>query len=609
MLWHCTLRLALLDYRLIAINVLIYDLIASEIVNVNAHIVMATTGMTEFDKSAAMQTTDATTTTKVAGEGSEEQQRDASKFSISRRSTAGMSNDDDPAELAHFAHKPMRGSGEAGGNNNLSTRNIRFALMANENSNNYASDQQIAAARPFDMIGVMMTMTMTMTMTDNCSRFTNIHINVMPTINESVDNFRNDKRQIASAAVVGQNNMKAVTGVLVTTARTAAAATTMAAKEPATTKAAKVKAVARQSAIKAKVITAIKSAATQFTALTAAAPATREAALTSTAVAATPTLPAVSTHGTTAGPAPRTSTSKASTTMSKLPITTTSTPTTTRAAPWWPALHGHDLLSPTNGMPNCRVTSVMFACVEKCQATTNNNATPPTTATSMAFVKPSEAIKSSATATATAASSPSSSLPSSPTTSALTTKMQEAPTTAAKATTTTTTAKIHAATTNANQQSWSTTHVTSAGGVKLSPSTNENNSMTFKAYSNKTKFATTTIITTTPKREKIPSKHQAGRTFPVPAAPVESTPSTRPTNLTSTLATATTTTTSNIVTTSTKSAIAKSTSTLQLHWQRILSRRKRYLAFPEGASFSHGLQRTRLCAACALRKSSIFYAQ
>ncbi|XP_029409136.2 uncharacterized protein LOC105232960 [Bactrocera dorsalis] len=515
MFWLCSVSLSLFDYRLIVINTLIYDLIATEIANANAHIVIAANVMTEFDKSAAIAAT--TPETRTIPPTGAEQQRVAHEMSIKGKATTikipTTISSNNTADVAFLGQKLSDCSDDDEISTNNSNNKSKVSRAANGVSNNIAL--QVALPASANVPFVSTAAARPLAMSAHNGMYANNKATVMRSINERVDNFRNDKKETnvwiittTTAAVKVDRSMAAPIGTTkTTTSATSNAATLAISKRPA-----------------------IKSTAMH---LTTSALATASVMTVKTTVQATTTTNAQAAKSA----IEQAATAAAHETRSKwataLATTTTlSTPTTTgriiHATAAWPTLRSHDLLSSTNGMPNCRNATCVCVRTEKSQDATNIN-----TATA-------------ATMTTT---------PLAPTT--------RVPITTAMASATT---LLRTSTTVANTTLQTTK---AAATVRRATATTANKGGAFAGYVAGAAGSTTGGVAATPMRSLIPCS-----TYSSPATPAAPTMST-------------TTTTAIHTANITDSAAGKSTAgPLQTQWQRILSRRKRYLAFPEGTSFT-----------------------
>lgn len=500
MFWLCSVSRALFDYRLIAINALIYDLIATEIVNVNAHIVVAATVMIKFDKSAAQATTIPET---IAPTGAV-QLAIAPEMSIRSNATTikttktNTISSNDTADVAFFGQKLS----DCSDDDEISiNNNNQLTQTTNGASNNTAPQAAAPASANVTFVSIAAARPLAMR-AHNCANANN-NATVMPTINERVDNYRNDKNETnvhttTAAAAVGEVEQNVAASTVAVAARIRSTKTTT----PATSNAAAL-AISKRPAIKAKVITAIKSTAMHLT---------TSALATASVITAKTTESATTTNAQAAESAiDNIAIVEAFETRSKWATAlATTTATLIHATPAWSTLRSHDLLSSTNGMPNCRNATSVCVPTAKSHVATNMNA-----ATTTTPLKQTTRI---------------------PTTAAMKTATTLLSTSTAVASTTLQTTEVAADVRRA-------TTTTAAGSTD----------------------STTRRVAATPMRSQTPCP-----TYSSPATPAASTMST-------------TIQTTNI----TDSAARKSTaSALQTQWQRILSRRKRYLAFPEGTSFT-----------------------
>ncbi|XP_050341033.1 uncharacterized protein LOC126767620 [Bactrocera neohumeralis] len=527
MFWLCSVSLSLFDYRLIAINALIYDLIATEIANANAHIVIAANVMTEFDKSAARAAT--TPETKTIPPTGAEQQRVAHEMSIKGKATTmkipttnTISTNNNTADVAFFGQKLSDYSDDDEISTNNSNSNNKSKMTRGTNGANNNTALQVALPASANVPFVSIAAARPLAMSAHNGTHANNKATVMPTINERVDNFRNDKKETnvwttttaAAAAVKVERSMVAPIGTTkTTTSATSNAATLAISKRPA------IKSTAMHLTTSALATASVMTVKTTVQATTAATP-----AATTNAQAAKSAIE----HAATA---------EAHETRSKwataLATTTTTTPTTTvriiHATAAWPTLRSHDLLSSTNGMPNCRNATCVCVRTEKSHAATNINTATAATTTTTPIAPTTRVPITTAMASATT--------------------LLRTSTTVANTTLQTTKAATpvrHAAATTANKGGASAAYAAGAAG------------------------STTGEVAATPMRSLMP-------------CPTYSSPATPAAPAMSTTTTATAIHTADI----TDSAAGKSTAgPLQTQWQRILSRRKRYLAFPEGTSFT-----------------------
>nr|XP_036228868.1 mucin-5B-like [Bactrocera oleae]XP_036228870.1 mucin-5B-like [Bactrocera oleae] len=493
MFWLCSVSRALFDYRLIAINALIYDLIATEIVNVNAHIVVAATVMIKFDKSAAQATTIPET---IAPTGAV-QLAIAPEMSIRSNATTikttktNTISSNDTADVAFFGQKLS----DCSDDDEISiNNNNQLTQTTNGASNNTAPQAAAPASANVTFVSIAAARPLAMR-AHNCAHANN-NATVMPTINERVDNYRNDKNETnvhttTAAAAVGEVEQNVAASTVAVAARIRRTKTTT----PATSNVAAL-AISKRPAIKAKVITAIKSTAMHLTTSALATASVMTAKTTETATAANAQAAESAIDNTAIVEAFETR-SKWATALA------TTTATLIHATPAWSTLRSHDLLSSTNGMPNCRnATSVCVPTAKSHVATNMNAATTATTTTTP--LKQTTRI---------------------PTTAAMKTATTLLSTSTAVASTTLQTTEVAADVRRAT----TTTATTDAASV---------------AYAAGSTDSTTRRVAATPMRSQTPCP-----TYSSPATPAAS-------------------------------------SALQTQWQRILSRRKRYLAFSEGTSFT-----------------------
>uniref|UniRef100_A0A0K8W4Q0 Uncharacterized protein n=1 Tax=Bactrocera latifrons TaxID=174628 RepID=A0A0K8W4Q0_BACLA len=523
MFWLCSVSLSLFDYRLIAINALIYDLIVTEIAHANAHIVIAANVMTEFDKSAARAAT--TPETKKLPSTGAEQQRVAHGMSIKgiattmkipTTTTNTMNTNNHTADVAFFGQKLSDCSDDDEISTNNSNNKSKMTRATNEASNNTVLQVPLPASANVPFVSTAAARPLAM------SAHNGTHANnkttVMPTINGRVDNFRNDKKETnvwttkttkiittTSAAVKLDRSMIAPTEKTKTTTSTTSNTATLAISKRA----------------------AIKSTAMHLTTSTLA---TASVMTVKTTVQATTTTNAQAAKSAIEHAA----TAEAHEARSKwaTALATTTTVRIIHATAAWPTLRSHDLLSSTNGMPNCRNATCVCVRTEKWHDATNINTASATTMT-----------------TTTTPLAPTTLVP-------ITTAMASA------------TPSLHTSTTVAN-----TTLQTTKAAATVRHAT-ANTGAASAAYVAGATGSTTGGVAATPMKSLMPCS-----TYSSPATPAASAMST--TTPTTTAAAAMQT--ANI----TASAAGKSTaSALETQWQRILSRRKRYLAFPEGTSFT-----------------------
>ncbi|XP_012162755.1 uncharacterized protein LOC101454665 [Ceratitis capitata] len=551
MFWLCSVSLSLLDYRLIAINALIYDLIAAEIVH-------AATAVTEFDKSATrMQTMRGAATPKTitAVANGLWQRQDALEMSTAM-------NNNKTAELTFFGTKVSvdESDGAESSMNNSNSNNNRRKNNNTSESNNRISNPQTSIAD-----GEVIASTITAVATaaipsdlitadsnrrnenkDNNNKNNNNNISIMATVNERVDNFRNDKKQTKRQIDTKVERTIAAKTVAYVARTTTTTTTTTSTTATETTN-------SQGRTIAAKVITAIKSPAMNF--LTSVLP---TKITTATKIKLETHAAKVKSAESATAAASETSVVALKSVTALAAIPKTITTKATHATTPWPTLPSHDLLSSTNGLPNCRGILEFALDIGECLTKTNNNHTRTTTAImsiTTATAESTFAQSSTATTTITTLSTSSSSSLISTSTSTL------------SPITTLSTAKLQPET-----SATTTTHVTAnLTGVKLSPSSASNNHTKHTVY-----MTTKNTVNATPMKSSA-IKRSGHRQHPVPAVPwISTTPTTATNNTMRILRNAATATT-------------KLTTALQSQWQRILSRRKRYLAFPEGASFTVSL--------------------